>query len=238
VKTIGERAFLYTHRMKNVYFKGDAPSAVSAGTDNSSFGPGTVTLYCTTSASGWTDSENYNAVEKKWMGYPLSTWDYVPDDMTFAISGSVVSYNPNNAVTVTLYKGSDVVTVYTIAATDGTGETRGEFVIEDLEKGTYDLVVTKTSHLSYTIKGIKVESASVQIEDDIALIAGDVNGDGCVDLSDVVFLTSSTTYGRDYDEAQNKSADIDGNRCFDLSDLTVITSDSAYNKSEIVVDYE
>ncbi len=130
------------------------------------------------------------------------------------------------------------MSTYTIGATDGTGETLGEFIIEDVKVGTYDLVVTKTAHLSYTIKDIKVESSSVELAGEIALIAGDVNSDGCVDLSDVVYLTSSTTYGRAWDEALNKSADVDGNRCFDLSDLTVITSESAYNKSAVVVEYE
>ena len=64
-----------------------------------------------------------------------------------------------------------------------------------------------------------------------------MNGDGCVDLKDVVALTSSDTYGRDADNAKNKSADVNGDGCFDLSDLTIITSVRNYGRSATVIEY-
>lgn len=60
---------------------------------------------------------------------------------------------------------------------------------------------------------------------------GDVNFDGCVDLRDIIVLTSDAVFGRSYETAQNKSADVNGDLCFDLQDLIVITSDEHFGKN-------
>ena len=64
-----------------------------------------------------------------------------------------------------------------------------------------------------------------------AYLMGDVNFDGCVDLRDIIVLTSNTVFGRSYETVQNKSADVNGDLCFDLQDLIVITSDEHFGKT-------
>lgn len=110
--------------------------------------------------------------------------------------------------------------------------------------GIYDLVIERENHLPYTIAGVPVETADVDLTKhsvnaiaNAVLVAGDVNSDGCIDLQDVVLLTSSNTYSRSYDEAVNKSADVNGDRHFDLQDLAIITSEKNYGKEAITVSF-
>jgi len=131
----------------------------------------------------------------------------------------------------------------TIPSSSGNGIVTKEFCFEDIAPGVYDLVITKSGHLSYTVTDVSVDG-DVDLREhenalisNITLIAGDVNGDGCVDLKDVTELTSSLVYGKVFSEVENKSADVNGDGCFDLKDLVIITSDENYGKAPVVVAY-
>lgn len=238
VKTIGERAFQYCSRMRNVYFMGNAPTMFEATDASASFGPYQTTLNYQLGTTGWTDSSNYNVQQGTWMGYPLAVWKYVEGGARAVVYGKIETYNPSVQTTVTLVCDGEVVYTYTIAAIGGYGKVTQDFSIAEVEEGEYDLVVTKAGHLSYTIVGITVDGVDVKIEDALVLVAGDVNGDGRVDLKDITSLTSSSTYGLSYSNAQTKSADINGDKCFDLKDLAIITSETNYGKAPIVVEYQ
>ena len=56
----------------------------------------------------------------------------------------------------------------------------------------------------------------------MVLVSGDINGDGCVDLKDVVEFTSSLVYGKTYAETDKKYADLNGDECFDTRTCTGI----------------
>lgn len=110
--------------------------------------------------------------------------------------------------------------------------------------GIYDLIIERENHLPYTIVGVPVETADVDLTKhpvnaiaNAVLVAGDINSDGCIDLQDVALLTSSNTYSRPYDEAANKSADVNGDHHFDLQDLAIITSEKNYGKEAITVSF-
>ena len=62
-----------------------------------------------------------------------------------------------------------------------------------------------------------------------------LNGDGCIDLQDVVLLTSSETYSKSYADAKTKAADVNGDGLYDLQDLIIITSEKSYGKRGIEV---
>ncbi len=161
-----------------------------------------------------------------------------------SVFGSVTSYNPQNEVEIELLKDGNVAYTATIFASDGTGIVTQEFKISGVAPGTYDLVVKKNGHLNFTITGINIDDENVDLKNndnveiaEITLILGDVNGDGCIDLKDVVELTSSLVYGKIFEETDKKSADINGDRCFDLKDLIIITSHKNYGKSAKVIAY-
>ncbi|MBE6617544.1 MAG: hypothetical protein E7627_06375 [Ruminococcaceae bacterium] len=161
------------------------------------------------------------------------------------ITGEVESYNPNSDIEACLVVGEE--TKYTAAVeTVSSAETVIQsFEFTGVAAGTYDLMIRKTGHLSYKVVNITVSDANIDLTEhastevsNIKLLAGDVNADGCVDLKDVVALTSSDTYNLSFGDAICKEADINGDGCFDVRDLVIITSDNNYNKSSVSVLYD
>ena len=149
-----------------------------------------------------------------------------------------VSFEGNSATT-TIVKLMQNGTL--IAQTEITGNM---YSFSGVFTGIYDLVIERENHLPYTIAGVPVETADVDLTKhpvnaiaNAVLVAGDINSDGCIDLQDVVLLTSSNTYSKPYDEAANKSADVNGDRHFDLQDLAIITSEKNYGKEAITVSF-
>ena len=89
----------------------------------------------------------------------LSPVAYDPNAVSApSVSGTVKSYNPNNPVTVRLIEQGHHEVAYetTIDPTTGSGQKEQEFTFNAVAKGTYDLVVTKACHLTYTIKNVEV----------------------------------------------------------------------------------
>lgn len=240
VTLIAEKAFDGCANIKRVYFKGNAPIISAATNWNPSFDSDIVTLYYRPTTTGWTDSEYYDEAEGTWNGYKLEVWDV---EFKYSLSGIVTSYNPALSTTITLIQNGEAVYTYSVKAATGVGAVSQKFIFADVKEGVYDIVITKSNHLSYTIKGVSVyDDIDLREHENplisaITLIAGDVNGDGCVDLKDVTALTSSKTYGLAFDEAETKSGDINGDGCFDLKDLAIITSDKNYGKAPITVAY-
>lgn len=128
------------------------------------------------------------------------------------------------------------VIVAQVETTDGT------YRFEGIGAGIYDLSFQRANHLPYIITGIPVTDTDVDLTkhenpaiSDPALVAGDINSDGCVDLQDVILLTSADTYSQSYEEAACKAADINGDGRFDLLDLIIITSDENYGRHAVAV---
>lgn len=191
--------------------------------------------YGSYSISGTVDAEG---------NIPASTATVKVAEPGAGIVGQLTSYNPNNAATVQLLQSGEVVYTTTVAATEGTGLKTQTFEFVDILPGVYDLVITKAGHLSATVNGITVADATVDLTahanpviSNLTLVAGDANADGCIDIKDLMLLTSSDTYSLSYEEAVTKAADINGDKCFDLGDLMIITSDNNYGKAEIKVNY-
>ena len=147
----------------------------------------------------------------------------------YSVSGKVASYNPGNATTVQLKQGDAVKYTTTIAATTGSGQVTQSFSIEGVAAGTYDLVVTKAGHLTYTITGVKVESGNVDLTVDtskaystITLLAGNMDGNNAINLQDLNQFRSN--FGKAGSSITNSNADIDGNATVNLQDLNVFRS--------------
>jgi len=234
VSDIGPQAFYGCNSLTDVYFDGDAPEIVAFDSEDMGSFPGDVTLYCKTTAEGWMDSAYYDAERGFYKGYRLDIKDGAEK---FTLTAFVTAYNPALAAEITLERNGEAVYTYKIESSSGNGLTTQKFSITDVVEGKYDLVLTKKGHLSYTVKGITVD-CDVELGSMLELVAGDVNGDGCIDLKDVAALTSVDTYGLSVDEAKTASADVNGDGCFDLSDLSIITSEKNYGRSPTVVEYE
>lgn len=165
-----------------------------------------------------------------------------------SVSGTVKSYNPGNAVTVQLIADGHTVADYktTIAPASGSGPKEQNFSFDAVAAGTYDLVVTKPGHLTYTVKGVEVGDAALDLTKHsnaaisiITLLAGDLDSDKMINYMDMFVLLDTTNYDMSSDSAANKLTDIDGDGMVNYMDMFLLLDESSYGKSveECVVNY-
>ena len=175
----------------------------------------------------------------------LSATAYNPNAVSApSVSGKVVSYNPGNATTIQLMQGGTEQYKTTIAATTGSGQQKQTFTFPAVTKGTYDLVVTKDGHLTYTVKGVVVGDTAIDLTQHtnaaistITLIPGDLNNDGSVNTQDYQILTSPSNYGKSASLAAVRVADINGDGSINTQDYQILTSPSHYGKSNVILAY-
>lgn len=153
------------------------------------------------------------------------------------VSGQVASYNPKNAVTIRLMQGDTEKYQTTIAATTGSGQVTQNFSFTSVAAGTYDLVVKKDAHLTYTIKNVAVGSTDVDLAA-ITLLCGDLNGDGFINSTDLGIVLQGQNYGKTVGvEGVNQLTDLNGDGWVNSTDLGIILQGQHYGKSAISVDY-
>ena len=175
----------------------------------------------------------------------LSPVAYDPNAVSApSVSGTVKSYNPNNATTIQLMQGGAEKYRTTIDPTTGSGQKEQSFSFPAVAKGTYDLVVTKACHLTYTIKNVEVGDTPLNLTTmtgkaytTITLIPGDLNNDGSVNTQDYQILTSPSNYGKSASLAAVKVADINGDGSINTQDYQILTSPSHYGKSNDILTY-
>jgi len=172
---------------------------------------------------------------------PLSAITIEPETGYF-ISGEVQTYNPKNPTTVKLLNNGAVVDTYTIEAVNESGQKTQSFKFINLKDGTYSIEVTKQTHTKYTINGIKVEGGNAELSKSanplvklITLIAGDVETDGNVNVTDLNKVWSSANYGKEAANIAAKECDINGDGSINVTDLNIVWSSANYGKGEIVV---
>ena len=171
---------------------------------------------------------------------------YTPKGTTtnISVSGTVKSYNPGNPTTIQLMQGGKEQYKTTIAKTTGSGQKEQSFNFDTVAPGTYDLVVTKPGHLTYTVKGVVVGDGPLDLTkhsnaaiSTITLIPGDLNNDGSVNTQDYQILTSPSNYGKSASLAAVKVADINGDGSINTQDYQILTSPSHYGKSAVSVNF-
>lgn len=155
------------------------------------------------------------------------------------VSGRVKSYNPGNAITIQLKQGAEVKYTTTIAAESGSGQVTQDFSFSTVAAGTYDLMITKGGHLTYTVTGVVVGSSDLDLTTNskeyistMTLLAGDVNMDGKVNESDVSVIRYSSNINKLISEAANKLTDVNGDGKVNESDVSVVRYSTHINKSE------
>ena len=177
----------------------------------------------------------------------LSPVAYDPNAVSApSVSGKVVSYNPGNAVTIQLMQGGTEQYKTTITATTGSGQKEQTFTFPAVTEGTYDLVVTKDGHLTYTVKNVKVEGTDLDLTkltgkpySTITLLCGDIVKNGYIDFADYQELLSPANYGKKTtDTGVNALADLNGNGYIDFADYQILLSSQHYGKSAVLVSFD
>ena len=164
-----------------------------------------------------------------------------------SVSGKITSYNPNNPTTVELMQNGVVKYTATIAAASGEGQVTQSFSFPTVAAGTYDLVVTKSAHLKYTVKNVTVGDAPLDLTvhgnaaiRNIMLPAGDVNGDGTINSKDLNEIWSPANYLKNVTAAGvNPLADLNGDSTVNSKDLNIVWKAENYLKtaSDCEADY-
>jgi hypothetical protein len=114
------------------------------------------------------------------------------------VTGNVRSYDPQIETKVELYQtGTDQLVASTVikALPAGSGQFTQDFMIPNVPKGVFDLVISKNNHLSYKMTGINVGTPEtsptarlvVNINTD-TLLCGDVDGDGMITSYDATLV--------------------------------------------------
>ena len=157
----------------------------------------------------------------------------------YALSGKVQSCNPNVAATVKLMQGEEVKYTVTTATSTGSGQATQTFRFETVEPGTYDLVVSKSAHLSCTVKGVVVTGGDLDLTQHekaeiaaITLPAGDVNGDGTINSEDLNMVWKPSNYLKGASAAENRITDVNGDGTINSEDLNVIWMPANYLKDQ------
>jgi len=160
------------------------------------------------------------------------------------VSGKITSYNPNNATTIQLMQGGKEQYKTTIAKTTGSGQVTQDFSFNAVAPGTYDLVVTKDAHLSYTVKNVVVGSTDLDLTtltgkpySTITLLCGDIDGNGFINSTDLGIILKGQNYGKSTATAGDKAADLDGNGFINSTDLGIVLQGQHYGKSAVSVNF-
>ena len=175
------------------------------------------------------DAETY----ADYAGYAVLATYQTPDtsEINVSVSGKVVSYNGKIDFTVTLYETGTTTEKgkVTVTGTGASGQASQDFTLTAVAPGTYDLVVTKPGHLTYTITGVVVGTGNVDLTVDtskaystITLLAGNMDGNNAINLQDLNQFRSN--FGKAGSSITNSNADIDGNATVNLQDLNVFRS--------------
>ena len=190
---------------------------------------------------GGPDGGKANAAVYNWGAFIPYT---VPGGNGGAVYGKVQSYNPNAATTIQLKQGDTVKYKTTIAKTTDSGQVTQPFSFPAVAKGTYDLVVTKPGHLTYTVKNVKVGDTDLDLTtmtgksyQTITLLCGDIDGNGFINSTDLGIILKGQNYGKSTATAGDKAADLDGNGFINSTDLGIVLQGQHYGKSAVSVGF-
>ena len=191
---------------------------------------------------GGPDRGAANAAVYNWGAFIPYTVPGGNDGVT--VSGKITSYNPNNATTIQLMQGGKEQYKTTIAKTTGSGQVPQSFSFPAVAKGTYDLVVTKPGHLSYTVTGVVVGDGPLDLTkhsnaaiSTITLLCGDIDGNGFINSTDLGIILKGQNYGKSTATAGDKAADLDGNGFINSTDLGIVLQGQHYGKSAVSVSF-
>lgn len=154
------------------------------------------------------------------------------------VSGKLISYNPKYDVSVRLMQGGkEMYTAAVAAPTATSGQAEQSFSFASVAMGTYDLVVVKAAHLTYTVKNVEVGDMALDLTkltdepyQTITMLCGDINGDGSINVTDLNEVWDAANFNKNAGAATNKLTDINGDGSVNVTDLNVIWDAANFNK--------
>lgn len=151
----------------------------------------------------------------------------------------VTGYDTADPIVVSLYQNG---TRIKIAGYPGgqTGQLKTSVMeVRNVTPGVYDLVVSKSGCLDYTIRNVVVTAEGLDLTShsnaavkNITLLAGDVNGDGSIDVSDLNIVWNTGNFNKLSTDAEQALTDVDGNGTVDVSDLNIVWNAVNFNKGK------
>ena len=162
------------------------------------------------------------------------------------VSGKLISYNPNYDVSVRLMQGgTEMYTAAVTTPTAASGQAEQSFSFASVAMGTYDLVVVKAAHLTYTVKNVKVGDMDLDLTthsnaaiSTITLLCGDINGDESINVTDLNEVWDAANFNKNVSAATNKLTDINGDGSVNVTDLNVIWDAANFNKGVTACTYD
>ena len=156
-----------------------------------------------------------------------------------AIQLQITSYDTGSWTLISLYQNGEQKKLTPKSGTQTGQLVTNVFEITNVEPGIYDLVVSKSGCLDYTIKNVVVPADGVDLTghsnpavSDIQLLCGDVNGDGKINESDVSVIRYSSNINKQIAEVANQLTDVNGDGKVNESDVSVVRYSTHINKSD------
>lgn len=159
------------------------------------------------------------------------------------VSGTVKGYNGSNAPVVTLYYAVDTghTTPIAAAAVDAAVASSGQytwnFSFTAVSPETYDLVVTKAGHLTYTIKNVVVGDTPLDLTRNsnaaistMTLLCGDIDGNEKVNAADLNIVWNAANFNKAVADANNQLTDVNGDGKVNAADLNIVWNAANFNK--------
>jgi len=104
-------------------------------------------------------------------------------------------------------------------------------------EGTYDLVVTKAAHLTYTVTGVKVGSKNLDLTamegkayQLIELLCGNVNDGTEINADDLNIVWNDKNFNKSVGKGALALADLNGDGMVNAVDLNIVWNDKNFNK--------
>ena len=151
----------------------------------------------------------------------------------------VTIYDTSASIVVGLYQNSSLKKSTMKLGTQTGQLTSKVFQVTNVTPGVYDLVVSKSGCLDYTIKNVVVTADGVDLTShsdpavkNITLLAGDVDGDGNINESDVSVIRYASNINKTASSAANPLADVDGDGNVNESDVSIVRYAAHINKSK------
>ncbi len=141
------------------------------------------------------------------------------DIITYSLTARVLSYCNTCEISASLEKnGSEA---YSFESNDQgwIGQMYDTITFSQIEPGTYDLIIKKRGHLTYSVKGININTNIDMSGKPIVLDVGDINNDSFIDSVDVSLLVydmGKTSPNIEYD------SDLNGDGYCDALDVSVL----------------
>ncbi|MDP4183172.1 MAG: dockerin type I domain-containing protein [Bacillota bacterium] len=163
---------------------------------------------------------------------PASTPTPVDTRKKYRVSG-YIEPEPNLLDTNRSYAANFKVEIPEIGRSVLT-DASGHFILDEIPQKTdgkdYVLKVSKAGYLTRAVSNFTADKDTEigSTEQPIAIISGDINGDGSINMSDIIIL-AKTFNMTSSNEAFDKTADLNGDGAINMSDVMIIARH--FNKS-------